>query len=123
LLYENPEDQSQHLMEAPKLIEKSSLSKIDTSTAKKSNNKSAVKILEQAESTLNEEVKHEKIEITPKTTGKPSGDDFKTAARKVSLNSKTAAKPELNTPSTTTMKKQLALKKSQSVALPLIAND
>ena len=123
MLYENPEDQSQHLMEAPKLIEKSSLSKIDTSTAKKSNNKSAVKILEQAENSLNEEVKHEKIEITPKTTGKPSGDDFKTAAKKVALNSKTAAKPELNTPSTTTMKKQLALKKSQSVALPLIAND
>jgi hypothetical protein len=110
-------------MEAPKLIEKSSLSKIDTSTAKKANNKSAVKILEQAESSINEEVKHEKIEITPKTTGKPSGDDFKTAAKKVALNSKTAAKPELNTPSTTTMKKQLALKKSQSVALPLIAND
>jgi hypothetical protein len=30
---------------------------------------------------------------------------------------------ELNTPSTSVMKKQLGLKKSQSVALPLTAND
>jgi hypothetical protein len=92
-------------MEAPKISEKLSSSRIETSTAKKPNNRSAVKILEQAET---EGSKHEKIEITPKTTGKP-GEDFKTAAKKVALNSKTATKPningELTTPSTSVMKK------------------
>ena len=113
-------------MEAPKLSEKQSISKVEISTAKKTNNRSAVKILEQADSNFTECGKHEKIEITPKTTGKP-GEDFKTAARKVAINSKTASKPnmngELTTPSTSVMKKQLALKKSQSVALPLMPND
>ena len=113
-------------MEPPKLSEKQSLSKIETSTAKKANSSSAVKILEQAETSFTESGKQEKIEITPKTTGKP-GEDFKTAAKKVALNSKTASKPnmngELTTPSTSVMKKQLALKKSQSVALPLMPND
>ena len=114
-------------MDAPKLSEKQSLSKVETSTAKKTSNRSAVKILEQAETSFTDGVKHEKIEITPKTMGVKSGDDFKTAAKKVALNSKTATKPlmngELNTPSTSVMKKQLGLKKSQSVALPLTAND
>jgi hypothetical protein len=105
LLNENPEESNEHLMEAPKISEKQSSSRIETSTAKKPNNRSAVKILEQAET---EGGKHEKIEITPKTTGKP-GEDFKTAAKKVALNSKTATKPningELTTPSTSVMKK------------------
>ena len=112
-------------MEAPKLSEKQSISKVEISTAKKTNNRSAVKILEQADSSFTDGGKHEKIEITPKTTG-VKADDFKTAAKKVALNSKTATKPlmnELNTPSTSAMKKNLALKKSQSVALPLTAND
>ena len=111
-------------MDAPKLSEKQSISKVEISTAKKTNNRSAVKILEQADSSFTEGGKHEKIEITPKTTGLKA-DDFKTA-KKVALNSKTATKPlmnELHTPSTSAMKKQLALKKSQSVALPLTAND
>lgn len=50
LYHENPEDLSDHhIMEAPRLIEKRSTSKVETSTAKKNSNKSAVKILEQAE--------------------------------------------------------------------------
>ena len=111
-------------MDAPRLIEKRSTSKVETSTAKKNSNKSAVKILEQAE-TLTEGNLGENIEITPKTSGKAS-EEFKSAAKKVALNSKTATKPnnngELNTPSNAAFKK-LSLKKSQSVALPLLSNE
>lgn len=111
-------------MEAPRLIEKRSTSKVETSTAKKNSNKSAVKILEQAES-FTEGIQGEKIEITPKTMGKAS-EEFKSAAKKAVLNSKTATKPnfngDLSTPSNATIKK-LSLKKSQSVALPLLSNE
>lgn len=87
---ENPEDFSEihhNNMEMPKINEKRSLSKVETSTAKKHSNKSAVKIVEQGESLTD----LGQPDITPKIGVKVS-DDFKTAAKKVTVNSKTATK-------------------------------
>jgi hypothetical protein len=98
------------------------ISKIETSSKKHNEKSSSVKVLDQAESGLNESY-GEKIEITPKTTGSRLNEEFKTATKK--LTSKTATKIveglDLSTP--TQAMKKLALKKSQSVALPLGNNE